>query len=314
MSLYTPPPWRLGDAATRRALWRYWGRDVLRGAKDVALHQAMRALPTEAASSLGARLGRRHGAGRPETGEGIRAFLARLRPAATPAELRAMEGELWDHLGRTAAEFSALDRLWREGRIEVTGRHHLDAVREAGRRLIFAGLHVGNWEAMHAGITGLGVPLAGIYQRMPNRFQMAVANRARRRTPIRLLDPVPSSALDARRTLEAGREAVLMYVDEYVDGRVHAPLLGRAPQASGNIHRLARLAGLSGAAVLPVHALRLNGARFRLVIGPEVALHRRPRDPAALAEDQAALDAVVEAVVRAHPEQWLMATSFRWER
>jgi lauroyl/myristoyl acyltransferase len=89
-------------------------------------------------------------------------------------------------------------------------------------------------------------------------------------------------------------------------------------RAEGNIHRLARLArlaALTGAAVLPVHALRRGqAARFRLVVGAELDLRRETRDAAALAADQAALDAAAEAVVRAHAGQWLMATSFRWDR
>jgi KDO2-lipid IV(A) lauroyltransferase len=315
MGLYAPPPWTLRDAAARRAIWRYWGRDVLLGLKDVALHHGLRALPTDAASAIGARLGRRQGAGRPGTSVTIRAFLAQVRPGTPVEALAAMEVALWEHLGRTVAEFSALGRLWREGRIEVVGAAHAEAVRRAGRPLLFAGVHVGNWEAMHAGITGIGVPLCGIYQKLPNRFQMAVATAARRRTPIRLLDPLPSAALEARRLLADRSAAVLFYVDEYVAGRVHAPLLGRAPRPEGNIQRVARLAGLSGAAVLPVHAVRVGqAARFRLVIGGELPLLRQPRDAEAVAADQATIDAAVERVVRAHPEQWLMATSFRPDR
>jgi KDO2-lipid IV(A) lauroyltransferase len=315
MSLYAPPPFTLGHRAGRRALWRYWGRDPLRGLKDAAMHAALRPLPTDAVSALGAWLGARHGAGRPETSANIRALFARLRPAAGAAELAAMEHALWRHLGRVVAEFCVLDRLWLEGRIEVAGADHVEAALDSRRPLLFAGLHVGSWEALHVGITGLGVRLAGIYQRLPSRFEMAMANRARRRTPLRLLDPVPASALEARRLLATRQSAVLMYVDEYVGGRVQAPAFGRAVRPEGNIHRLVRLAALTGATVLPVHALRLGAAaRFRLEVRPALRLQHLPRDAVALAADQAALDATVDAVVRAHPEQWLMATSFSWDR
>lgn len=314
MSLYPAPPFSLADAAARRALWRYWGRDLLFGLTDVVRHNALRLLPTERCSALGGALGRRHGRRRSGTPAIIQAFLARIRTESSAAERAAMEVALWDHLGRTLAEFSVLERLWPEGRIAVEGAEHIAAVRAAGRPLILAGMHVGNWEALHAGLTGMGLPLAVIYQRLPNRFQMAVADRARRRTPIRLLDPVPESALVARRLLESRERALLMFIDEHVRRRVHAPLLGRSPRPEGNIHRLARLAGLTGAAVLPVHALRVGpAARFRLVIGAELPLLRQPRDAAAVAADQAMLDAAAEAVVRAHPEQWLMATCFSWD-
>ncbi|PWS34857.1 hypothetical protein DFH01_21110 [Falsiroseomonas bella] len=315
MSLYAPPPFSLADAVARRALWRYWGRDPLRGLKDAVMQAVLRPMPTDAVSAIGAWLGERHGAGRPQTSANIRHVLGRLRPETGAAELATMERALWRHLGRVVAEFCVLDRLWPEGRIEIAGAAHLEAALGSGRPVIFAGLHVGSWEALHAGITGRGVTLAVIYQRLPSRFEMAMANRARRRTSIRLLDPVPGSALEARRLLARRESAVLMFVDEYVGGRVQAPALGRAPRPEGNIHRLVRLAALTGATVLPVHALRCgDAARFRLEVLAEVQLQRLPRDPAALAADQAALDAAAEALVRAHPEQWLMATSFSWER
>jgi KDO2-lipid IV(A) lauroyltransferase len=315
MSLYAPPPFSLADPAARRALWRYWGRDPLRGLKDAAMHAVLRPMPTDAVSAIGAWLGARHGAGRPETSANIRRVIGRLRPEAGAAELGSMQRDLWRHLGRVVAEFCVLDRLWAEGRIEVAGAEHLEAALDSRRPLIFAGLHVGSWEALHVGITGIGLKLAGIYQRLPSRFEMAIVNRARRRTPIRLLDPSPAGALEARRLLARGESAVLMYVDEYVGGRVLAPALGRAPRPEGNIHRVVRLAALTGAAVLPVHAVRLGpAARFRLEVRPALRLERLPRDAAAVAADQAALDAAAEAVVRAHPEQWLMATSFSWDR
>jgi KDO2-lipid IV(A) lauroyltransferase len=315
MSLYAPPPFSLAHPAARRALWRYWGRDPLRGLKNAVMHAALRPLPTDAVSALGAWLGGRHGAGRPETSANIRNVFGRLRPEAGAAELAAMEHALWQHLGRVVAEFCVLDRLWAEDRIEIAGSAHLEAALDSPRPLIFAGLHVGSWEALHAGITGCGVKLAVIYQRLPSRFEMAMANRARRRTSIRLLDPVPGSALEAQRLLARGESAVLMFVDEYVGGRVQAPTLGRAPRPEGNIHRLVRLAALTGATVLPVYALRRGAAaRFRLDVLPALPLQHLPRDAPALAADQAALDATVDAVVRAHPEQWLMATSFSWDR
>ena len=315
MTLYKSPVFRLGDAGSRRALWRYWLRDPLAGLRDAATQGLLRPLPSEAVSAFGGRLGRLHGAGRKETSVTIQDLFRRLRPDVTPEERAAMEAALWEHLGRVVAELCVLDRLWREGRIEVEGSVHLTAARDAGRPLLFAGMHVGNWEAAAAGLIGLGLPLAWFYQALPSRFDTLLALKSRTRMPVRMLHPVPSSAVAARRILAHREAAVLMFVDEYVGGRVHAPALGREARAEGNIHRLVRMAALTGAVVLPVHALRLGqAARFRLVVGPEVPMLRLPRDPGALAADQAVLDGVVDAAVRAHPEQWLMATSFRWDR
>jgi KDO2-lipid IV(A) lauroyltransferase len=64
--------------------------------------------------------------------------------------------------------------------------------------------------------------------------------------------------------------------------------------------------------VIPAYALRLGeGARFRLTFLPEVPIGPPGRGRAAILDDIAALDRVIEAVVRAHPEQWFMLHAFR---
>lgn len=318
--LYRPPPWRFDTPDARRALWRWYGRDPWIGLKDWAPHQALRLLPTDAASGVGARLSGGQERRRPAKCAVARATLRLLRPDATEAEREALPDAHWRHLGRTLAEFSVLHRLWREGRIEVAGREHLEAARAAGRPLLVAGTHVGSWEALHAGLSGLGIPFQGIYQRLPNRFRMRIADRVRQRIRIEggpgaVLPPTLDAVFIAHRLLETRAAALLSYVDEFWEGRVHAPALGRKRRIEGNIARAVRLASQTGAAVLPCYALRLgDAARFRLTFLPEVAIGPPGRGRTGILADTAALDAAIAPVVRAHPEQWLMLHAFRPDR
>lgn len=318
--LYRPPPWRVGSAEARAALYRWWVRDPLHGLKDWLPHHALRLLPTDAVSALGARLSWDQEKRRPVASERARALLRRLRPEADEAGIARLLRAHWRHLGRTLAEFSALPRFWREGRIEVAGREHLDAVRASGRPLVIAGTHVGSWEALHAGLSGLGVPFHGIYQRLPNRFTMRIADRVRQRIrreggPGAALAPTLGAVFEAHRLLESRQGALLYYVDEYWEQRVHAPALGRKIIIEGNIARAVRLASRTGAAVLPCYALRLGeAARFRLTFLPEVPVGSPDRGRAGILADITALDAAIEAVVRAHPEQWMMLHAFRADR
>lgn len=318
--LYTPPPWRLDSAEARAALYRWWLRDPLLGLKDWLPHQALRLLPSDTVSALGARLSWDQEKRRPLSSDRARALLRHLRPEADEAEIARLLRSHWRHLGRTLAEFSALPRFWREGRIEVAGREHLDAARASGRPLLFAGIHVGSWEALHAGLAGLGLRFHGIYQRLPNRFTMRIAHRVRQRiwrdgvTGVPLA-PTRTAMFEAHRLLERREAALLYYVDEFWEQRVHAPALGRESIIAGNIARAVRLASITGAVVLPCYALRLGeAARFRLTFLPEVAIGRPDRGRAGTLADIVALDAAVETVVRAHPEQWLMLNVFRRDR
>lgn len=313
--LYQPPSWRF-DADGRRALYRWWVRDAMEGLRFALPDLALRAMPTDTASAFGARLSRGQAAKRPVPSDRVRALLRLLRPEATEVEVEALVAAHWTHLGRTLAEFPRLHRLWDEGRIAVEGEANLRAVLDAGRPLVVAGLHVGNWEVVHAGLSGLGIPFQGIYQRLANRFRMRMADAARNRIrraggPGKALAPTLGAVFTAHRVLETREAALLYYVDEYWEGRVHAPALGRPLRIEGNIARAVRLAAATGAAVIPAYALRLGDAAcYRLTFLPEVPVGEPGRGRAGIRADIAALDAVIEGVVRQAPEQWLMAHVF----
>jgi KDO2-lipid IV(A) lauroyltransferase len=314
--LYPAPPWRFGDPASRLALYRWWVRDPLEGLRFMLPDLALRALPTDLASDIGARLARGQAAKRPGPSARVRALMRRLRPEATAAEIEAMVDAHWTQLGRTLGEFPRLHRLWGEGRIEVTGAQHPQAALAAGRPLLVAGLHLGNWEAVHAALTGLGIRFHCIYQRLNNRFRMRLAHAARNRTrtdggPGVPLAPTRGAALFAQRLLDRRESALLLYVDEYWEGRVHAPAFGRGLRIEGNIARAVRLASATGAALVPAYAERIgDAARFRVTFLPPVDIGPPGRGRAGIRDDIAALDAAIEPAVRAHPEQWLMAHVF----
>lgn len=314
---YPAPPWRW---SARRALWRYWVQDALVGATDLALHRVLRLLPTDRVSDIGARLGERGGRKRQVASDRARAALRRIRPEATPGEIEALLAAHWRHVGRTFAEFAAHHRILPEGRIAIEGEAHLRRVLAEGRPLIVAGTHVGSWETIPGALAALGIPFRAIFQLLPNRFRMriALAMRDTSRSPfgeaaVPIL-PTLAAPFEAMRLLESRQAALLYYVDEHWDGRVQAPSLGRPIRAEGNIMRAVRLARRSGAAIIPAYGLRLGeAARFRVTFLPELDLGpARPGREGVLA-DIAALDAAIEKLVRAHPEQWFMLHAFRAE-
>ena len=316
--LYPAPPWRWSE---RKALLRHWLRDPVAGLADQGLHHLMRLLPTDRVSAIGVHLGRRAGAKRPEASARAAALLRQLRPEADDAEIARLVAAHWAHVGRCFAEFSVLHRLRPEGRISFAGLEHLRGAQAANRPLIIAGLHVGYWEVVHAGLAALDVPFHAIYQRLPNRFRMRIADAARNRSRAQAcpqasaaVPPTLGAVFEAQRLLQSREAALLYYVDEFWEGRVHAPALGRRLQMKGNIMRAVRLASGSGAAVIPAYAERLGeAARYRLTFLPEVPMGPPNRGRAAILEDIAALDQVLEGVVRAHPEQWFMLHAFKPE-
>lgn len=312
---YPAPPWRWSE---RRALWRHWVQDGLVGAGDLVLHHALRLLPTERISALGARLGERGGRQRAIASDRARAALRLLRPEADAAAIEALLRAHWRHVGRVFAEFAAHDRILPEGRIRIIGGEIPRAILAAGRPLIVAGTHVGSWETVPGALLQLGLPVRVIFQALPNRFRMRIAARTRARSLERqglpgsgVILPTLGAPFEALRTLEERSAALVWFVDEHWGGRVQAPALGRTLRAEGNIMRVVRLARRSGAAVVPAYGVRLGeAARFEVRFLPEVVLPDGAGREGLLA-GIAALDSVVEGMVRAHPEQWFMLHAWR---
>jgi len=288
------------DAGWRAAL-RYWRQMKAGDWRDLIAIAVLRRLPIDLSSAFGAKSGSIRG---PRVYKGAdktaRENLARLRPDI-PAETREhMLGERWRCAGRTMAEFSICDRLLAKGRVELEGGENLLAAQAAGRGIILAALHLGNWEVF-AIIHRLGVRISSFYQPRPTRGREHISQASRRRLGYRMLSPGPAGVRGALQTLAEG-QPVVIFVDEEVDGVVRGPLFGRAAHRQSNLAYAAKLARRSGAAVFPAYILRTRGARFVVHIGPEASLP--PLGETSLHDDIARVNAAVEPIVLAHLDQW----------
>ncbi len=306
----------LGDPAQRRAWRRHWLRDPLFGAIDYALHYGLRLGPVAVCSAVGCALGVLSGRYRFRRWDAqARENMRHLKPElAEGGRFDAAIARMWCQIGRVMTEFSVLDRLWPAGRVTAEGEHHVAAARAAGRPVLVMGLHLANWEVIAPTLTRLVRPLYFIYQPPRNRFQHRIAVGVRRRCGAILLPPSLTSTRRAYAALVDERATLLMFVDEFVKGRVNAPAFGRPLRPRGNIANVVRLAGASGAVVVPAHVERRGAARFHVVFGAPIEGLGADEGEAALLADLAALDARIAPVVLAHLDQWLMLHDFRFDR
>lgn len=296
-------PWQVPPAFRRR--WRrYWISDPFFGVLHFVLHHIGRILPIDWCSAIGGffgliawRFGHRTDRAR------IGYVYAALTGAAPDAVGRVVRG-LFVHLGRVGFEYSTLDRLWSHGRIATIGEQHLLAARQAGRPVIVMGLHLGNWEVIAPTLIGLGLRgTKAFYQPRRSRFITHILCAARERYGVILLTPGIAAARTAQRLLVEDRGVLLVYGDEERHRRVCAPSFGRPLPAHANLSVIARLARMSGAAVIPAYVERLRGAHFRVTFLPPVAL-----EPETEADDIARLDRTIEPPILAHLDQWYMLT------
>ena len=215
--------------------------------------------------------------------------------------------------GRVTAEFANIDRC--AERVTFSGLEH---VRRLDKPVLIVSIHTGNWEIAAAPLVLHGKALTALYDPPAD----ATVHRLARETRLRMLSRAPGSRLipasprAGRELVRAARrgENILIYVDEYRDGLIWCPPLGRALPDRGNRILAARLARTHDMILLPVHVVRTDGLRFDIRVHAPIPVPQtsHPNRDAATAADGIAEFA--ERCVHAHLDQWYWLPEFRPDR
>jgi KDO2-lipid IV(A) lauroyltransferase len=310
-----PLRWLLGNTGQRRIARRYWLRDPAVGAAELSIHFLMRSVPIDVCSYSGAALSYITRHFYPESEMRARKAWAQLRPQESdPASLDAAMDRLWRNVGRTMHEYSILDRLWADGRIEVSGIEHLDRARDQGESIIVTPVHLGHWEVILVAGIACGHHGSGIYEPPENRFEHHIANLVRAHYGARFVAAGPNSGRAAVRELKARKGPFIIYVDEFIRGRVQAPSFGRPLRTDANIAYAIRLAAMTDAVVIPAYCLRIDdSARFKVQFLPPLELASMGDREADIIENVKRLDAVIAPIIRAHLDQWYFVLDFEFD-
>jgi KDO2-lipid IV(A) lauroyltransferase len=258
-------------------------------------------LPIDWASALGGALGRRIG---PLLGISNRARhnLRRAFPELSEAEIARIVADMWDNLGRVAAEYPHLRhiRVFEPGgRVETHGLEHMDRAVAARRRMIIFSGHIANWEIGMLAAVQYGISVAQIYRAANNPRVDRMIARFRGDAG----ELIPKGAVAARRaiaTLRRGAHLTLL-VDQKLNDGIPVPFFGRPAMTAS---ALALLALRFDCDVLPARVERLEGARFRLTVFPPLPLPGSGDRDADVAALMGKVNAALEAWIRGRPEQW----------
>ncbi|HLI82418.1 MAG TPA: lysophospholipid acyltransferase family protein [Bryobacteraceae bacterium] len=197
----------------------------------------------------------------------------------------------------SVAKFPSIGRHNLDRWIRFEGYEHFENARQAGRGVLFATAHLGNWELSAYAHALVAEPLDVVARPLDNPLLDRLAARRRQGSGNRILSK-RDLARPILKALAANR-AVGILIDQNVSAEsgVFVDFFGiPAATASGFV----RLAARSGAAVIPGFALWWEKERrYVLRFYPAV-----PMSGDALRDTQA-LHGVLERVIREYPEQWL---------
>ncbi|MBC7312748.1 MAG: lipid A biosynthesis lauroyl acyltransferase [Rhizobium sp.] len=229
-------------------------------------------------------------------------------PEKSEAEIEAIALGSWGHMGRLAAEYVFLDRLFDfdpdkpgEGRIEVSGIPLFLDLRDNPRPFIVFSAHTGNFELLPVAGAAFGLYVSVLFRPPNNPYIGERVFEFRAKRMGKLVPSHAGSSFALARQLEAGG-GVGVLVDQKFKKGVSTKFFGRDVKTNPLLAKLARQFDCD---VYPARCIRLPGNRFRLEIEPRVDLPRNAAGQLDVTATAQLLNNKVEAWVREYPEQWL---------
>ncbi len=230
--------------------------------------------------------------------------LAHAFPHRTPGELRAITRQMFKHFGRLLCEmlkFSTLSHAAMLRRVEFEGEDRARLAYAQGKGVLFFTGHFGFWE-IHAIVHGLQLQPIGVLARaLDNPSLNRLLEQVRGCTGNSVIYR-QGAVRRVLRTLAAG-QGVAMLIDQHL----HSPdaiWVDFFERPAATTSTLAALALRTGAPVVPVFALPIEGGRYRMVYEHAVEAPTS-EGPEAIREFKQRCTDVLEMYVRRHPELWL---------
>src|SRR5215213_4984227 len=158
----------------RRGSLRRRIADATLGFLTVHALRAIRLLNPNVMANVGGAVLRTVGPWLPEHRVG-RANLIAAFPEKSPAEIETILRGVWDNLGRVAAEFAHIDRMWdyhrEHGRGRILNSDESETIalrmRDDGKPALVFAAHLANWELAAVGPHAYGMDTTVLYRR-PN--------------------------------------------------------------------------------------------------------------------------------------------------
>jgi KDO2-lipid IV(A) lauroyltransferase len=210
------------------------------------------------------------------------------------------------HLGRLVLEILLVfGQLKRDCLLvgQLRGNEHWRAALEKGHGALFLSSHVGNWEIMAAvGAVQKGIDLMLVTKKLKPEWLHQAIEKGRADAQV-LGTYEPRTFRDVLRHLKRGG-TVGFVLDQYAGPPVgiRVPFFGTPV---GTQTAVAILAKRTGAPVVPVVNYREPNGRLTVEIFPALEWIADPDPQREIALNTAHYASVIEAHVRAHPDQWL---------
>ena len=288
----------------QRALW------ALEGALFQLFLWSQRLLPTDTASRCGRRVMAWIGPRQAKTRIFRRNFKLAF-PDRSDEEIERLVASAWGNIGALFSEYAHLDRICRtqaDERLQVAFEGDLDLYANP-HQAVFVSAHMGNWELLAAVASSFGVPVTAVYTPIQNPWLERLLFKCRQPLGCKLV-PRDESMRPLMKELASGN-SIGFIMDQRVDSGHAIPFFGIDKHTT---LVPARLAMRRGCPLIPIRIERLEGAHFRVTLGPEIL----PDDSLPTNQDKAVemtarVNRAFEDWIRQRPEDWFCSKR-RWSK
>jgi KDO2-lipid IV(A) lauroyltransferase len=221
-------------------------------------------------------------------------------PEKSPAERRAIATEVFQSIARLMwifARFPEINRTNIHEYIRYEGLEHYLEAKKAGRGILFATAHFGNWELSAFAHALMTEPMHIMIRPLDNPGIDRLVETRRGLSGNHLIVKWDSVRAVLRALHQNEAVGVLIDQNTSLQEGVFVNFFGTPACANT---AFAKIAAKTGAAVIPGFALwSAEEGKYILKFHPPLEVSGDP------AEDTRRLHAVLEDVIRAHPGQWL---------
>lgn len=187
--------------------------------------------------------------------------------------------------------------------IPLVGYENLDAALAKGKGVILLSAHLGNFFLIGCRLTIGGYPASVLVKQPDDERWARLFDSYRLRLRQRTIHTLPRhEALRQLREALRRNEVAIIIADEFRRGAgVRVSLFGKEVIARRGP---ATLALRTGAAVVPAYMVRQADDSLKLIIEPELELHRSSKGKHAVRESTLRMTRWLEQTVRTYPDQW----------
>jgi len=243
-------------------------------------------------------------------------YLARRRRRLVQRHLRRVLGDDAALKSTARRMFASYGRYWAEvfwvrarhkqqflDHGDLIGMERIEAAVAAGRGIVLALPHLGNWDAAGAKAEQIGIPVLAVAERLPNRRIVEWFVKVRNQMGIEVVLTGNGSRITRELVarLEAGGTVALV-ADRDLSGRgVEVEYFGeKTTIPAGPV----ALAERTGAVLFPVGAYFKEGRGHRFVVHPPLQIPDAPTREERVALGAQLCATAFEEIIRVAPHQW----------